>query len=113
AVCRKALFPDQQNMFTGSAPAPRARRHGRGCGAMMVAVASNDLALRLFAASLVVEDRELQRRFDRLRSAAGGIESREPRRSPSRKTINQLLALGRGPDGYDVIEVGDRARRYL
>ena len=95
-----------------AAPAPT-RRQRRDCIAVIREAAPDDLAPRLFAASLVVENRKLQRGFDRLRSAAGEEEPRQPRRSPSGQAFDQLLALRRSPYRHDVIELGDRARRDL
>ena len=113
AIRRIDLRPIEQDMLVvGAASAAAGRQRCNGI-AVIGESAPDDLALRSLAASLVIENRKLQRRFDRLRSAAGEEEPREPRGSPSRETIDQLLALGRSPDRHDVVEIGDRARGDL
>src|SRR6266849_621739 len=69
--------------------------------------------LRYSAADFVIKDRKLQRRFDRFRSAAGEIEARQPRRSPSREPLDQPFTLWRAPHRHDVIEARDGARCHL
>src|ERR1700676_2385615 len=54
--------------------------------------------------NLVIHQRELERRFNRLRAARGEEETSEARRSPLREPLDQALALRRRPYRDDVID---------
>src|ERR1700676_1539789 len=66
---------------------------------------------------LVIHQRELERRLDRLRAARGEEETSEARRSPWREPLDQALALRRRPYRDDVVDaahfVGDELCDFL
>src|SRR5258705_13910905 len=100
-------------MFVVSATSAAADRERRDTVAVIRKSPPDYFLLGNFAADLVIENRELERRFNRFRSAAGEIETREPRRSPSREPLDQPLPLPRAPNRHDIVERRDSARRHL